>query len=161
MALPDHKRCNYDLGTMEAILEDGTISGGTLDDQADGSGEGMLSFNHYAYGAVVDWMYRNVGGISPVEAGYQRVSIQPLPHVTVNACSSSIETGFGTVSLDWRVIDEQFIAELTVPFGVMACLNLPVGPGSKLIVNGQPQEHGCELSHGDYQIKLDHPVIIA
>jgi alpha-L-rhamnosidase len=145
----------------EAILEDGTISGGTLDDQADGSGEGMLSFNHYAYGAVVDWMHRNVGGISPVEAGYRRVSIQPLPHLAVNSCSSSINTGFGKVSLDWRITDEKLFAELAVPFGVTASLNLPVGAGSKLFVDGQLQENGFDLSHGDYQLELSHPVIIA
>jgi alpha-L-rhamnosidase len=144
----------------EAILEDGTISGGSLDDQAEGSGEGMLSFNHYAYGAVVDWMHRNVGGISPLDPGYRRVSIQPLPQTSLTACKSSIETGLGQISLDWRVLDESLIAELTVPFGMTAVLNLPASPDSVLSVDGTTREHATELSHGSYKIKLSHPLVI-
>jgi alpha-L-rhamnosidase len=145
----------------EAILEDGTISGGNLENQAEGSGEGMLSFNHYAYGAVIDWMHRNVGGISPIEAGYRLVSIQPLPQTSLTSCNSSIETGFGTLSLDWRVLDESLIADLTVPFGMSARLNLPAGPDSVLVVDGQNQPFDSELSHGSYQIKLTHPLVIS
>jgi alpha-L-rhamnosidase len=144
----------------EAILEDGTISGGSLDDQAEGSGEGMLSFNHYAYGAVVDWMHRNVGGISPLDPGYRRVSIQPLPQTSLTACKSSIETGLGQISLDWRVTDELLLAELTVPFGMTAVLNLPASPDSVLSVDGTTREHATELSHGSYKIKLSHPLVI-
>jgi alpha-L-rhamnosidase len=144
----------------EAILEDGTISGGSLDDQAEGSGEGMLSFNHYAYGAVVDWMHRNVGGISPIDAGYRRVSIQPLPQTSLTACKSSIETGFGSLSLDWRVAEKMLIAELTVPFGVSAVLKLPAGPDSLLVVDGKNQDFDSVLSHGRFQIRLSHPLVI-
>jgi alpha-L-rhamnosidase len=145
----------------DAILEDGSISGGKLDDQAEGSGEGMLSFNHYAYGAVVDWMHRNIGGISPDEPGYRRVSIQPRPQTSITSCKSSIETGFGTLSLDWRVLDDTFVGELTVPFGVSAVLNLPTSPESLLAVDGQKYAIGSELGHGSYQIKLSSPLVIS
>jgi alpha-L-rhamnosidase len=144
----------------EAILEDGSISGGKLDDHAEGSGEGMLSFNHYAYGAVIDWMHRNVGGISPIEPGYRRVSIQPRPQSSITACKSTIDTGFGALSLDWRILDDTFIGELAVPFGVSAVLNLPATPESLLIVDGQDYAVGSELGHGNYQIRFSSPLVI-
>lgn len=143
-----------------AILEDGTISGGSLESSAEGSGDGMISFNHYAYGAVVDWMYRNLGGIAPVEPGYRKVSIQPLLHASVDFCRSSIDTKFGTISLEWKVENSEFVADLKVPFGVTVTVDLPVAPLSELTVNDSPQENGCELNHGTYRINLTHPVII-
>ena len=54
----------------DAILPDGSIHPGTMtapDDMPDSGSEGahMLSFNHYAYGAVIDWVYRHVAGLAP------------------------------------------------------------------------------------------------
>ncbi|MEY4018729.1 MAG: hypothetical protein RLZZ590_29 [Actinomycetota bacterium] len=145
----------------EAIHEDGTISGGGLDDQAEGSGEGMLSFNHYAYGAVVDWMYRNVGGLAPAAPGYERVSIQPAPHVHLDACKASMQTGFGEVAIDWKLSGASLSIDLKVPFGVTADLNLPATEQSALTVNGSTAELGTALTHGSYQIALTNPLVIA
>ncbi len=52
----------------DSMLPDGTINPGQ-----------MTSFNHYALGAVADWMHRNIGGIAPLEPGYSRVLIAPQP----------------------------------------------------------------------------------
>jgi alpha-L-rhamnosidase len=145
----------------EAIHEDGTISGGGLDSPTEGSGEGMLSFNHYAYGAVVDWMYRNVGGISPTAPGYERVSIQPAPHAHLDACKSSMQTGFGEVAVDWKLSGPTLSIELKVPFGVTAELNLPATDQSAITVNGSAAALGATLTHGDYQITLTNPLVIA
>lgn len=147
----------------EAIHEDGTISGGGMDNQEEsaGTGEGMLSFNHYAYGAVVDWMYRNVGGITPTAPGYQTISIQPLPQSTLDACKASMETGFGKVSVDWKLAGDKLEIKASVPFGVTAALNLAANSDSSLTVNGAPAEIGSTLTHGDYQITLTNPLVIA
>ncbi len=52
----------------DSMLPDGSINPGD-----------MTSFNHYALGAVSDWIYQVVGGIRPAEPGYRRVHIQPVP----------------------------------------------------------------------------------
>ncbi|MGZ4612828.1 MAG: alpha-L-rhamnosidase-related protein [Kineosporiaceae bacterium] len=58
----------------DAIRPDGSIHDGRLD-LPDHEGGQMLSFNHYAYGAVIDWVYRTVAGIAPDPAapGYRHV----------------------------------------------------------------------------------------
>jgi hypothetical protein len=58
------------------------------------------------------------------------------------------------------VTDELLLAELTVPFGMTAVLNLPASPDSVLSVDGTTREHATELSHGSYKIKLSHPLVI-
>lgn len=128
----------------EAILEDGTIAGGKLDNNAEGSDDSMISFNHYAYGAVVDWVYRNVGGIAPIEPGYRKVLLAPLPHAGLDRCASAIETGYGRVSLSWEVdaITGEIVADVQVPFGVTAELGGALaGAGSSAV-----------LTHGAYRL---------
>jgi alpha-L-rhamnosidase len=107
----------------EGILEDGTIAGGKLDDNAEGSDDSMISFNHYAYGAVVDWIYRNVGGIAPLEPGYRRVLLAPVPTALLTDCETSIQTGYGELALKWHTLaDGRTEATATIPFGVTAQL---------------------------------------
>lgn len=145
----------------EAIHEDGTISNGGLENNAEGSEAGMISFNHYAYGAVIDWMYRNVGGIAPTAPGYAEVSIQPLPQQSLTACQSSLETGFGKISADWKVTGGKLELDVTIPFGVTATLNLPATAASNLTVNGAAASNGSALTHGEYKISLTEPSIVA
>ena len=65
----------------DALAPDGSIHSGEM---ATDDSSGMLSFNHYAYGAVVDWIYRYVAGIGPTveRPGYRRVIVAPRPTVT-------------------------------------------------------------------------------
>ena len=67
----------------DAIRPDGSIHPGTMAPMDDDDDEGhMLSFNHYAYGAVIDWVYRHVAGLAPDRArpGYAHVRFAPDPH---------------------------------------------------------------------------------
>ena len=147
------------------ILEDGSINAGGLEGGTEGSGEGMISFNHYAYGAVVDWIYRNVGGLVPTSPGYQTVSIAPLPHTHLTSCNTSMQTGYGKLELNWRVTDDAFHAELTVPFGIQATLNLPLLESSEVLVvnqqNQAPVNAAEALSHGSYKITVTNPAVIS
>ena len=52
----------------DSMLPDGSINPGE-----------MTSFNHYAFGAVADWMHRSVGGLAPLEPGYRRILVAPQP----------------------------------------------------------------------------------
>ena len=85
----------------DAIRADGSIHDGRLvlpDHESE-----MLSFNHYAYGAVVDWVYRHVAGIAPdAEApGYQHVILAPRPVDGIDSVTASVETALGTVAVEW------------------------------------------------------------
>ena len=145
----------------EAIHEDGSIDGGDMEDSAEGSEGSMISFNHYAYGAVLDWIYRNVGGLNPTAPGYRATSISPKPHAQLTSAKASIETGYGSLAIAWSTTADSFTATVTVPFGVTATLDLPATPSSELKVNGAPMSLGSSLGHGTYSIVLSQPIISA
>ncbi|MCK9205406.1 MAG: glycoside hydrolase family 78 protein, partial [Bacteroidales bacterium] len=68
---------------------------------------GMNSFNHYAYGAIGDWMYREVAGINTETdgAGYKKIRIQPYIEKGLTHASASLMTNYGTVSSSWKSED--------------------------------------------------------
>ncbi len=78
---------------------------------------GMNSFNHYAFGAVGDWMYRTIGGIDadPQVPGYRRARIAPRPGGGLTSARASLETLYGTLSSAWRRDAQRFVLEVTVP----------------------------------------------
>lgn len=140
----------------DAIREDGSIHSGDMDTNPDGQDDSsMISFNHYAYGAVVDWMYRNVGGLAPVleKPGYQQVLVAPRPAEGISSSSVSIATGLGEISLQWRTESDGVLsADLKIPFGTSGVLDFPVTPESMIICDGVEISNGEVLEHGTYNI---------
>ncbi|MDQ0661919.1 alpha-L-rhamnosidase [Arthrobacter ulcerisalmonis] len=100
----------------DSMLPDGTINPGE-----------MTSFNHYALGAVADWMHKAIGGIRPLEPGYAKVLIAPQPGEGVDWARTSLETPHGEVRVEWRLDGGEFRLEATVPDGVAADVVLPDG----------------------------------
>ncbi len=140
-----------------AIHPDGSINGGGLENPAEGSGDGMISFNHYAYGAVIDWVYRNLAGLTATGAGYQQVSFAPKLVDGITYAKAAIETGYGKYAVDYRFTKEQFEATLDVPFGVTATLQLPINADSVITIDGKPAQNQSALTHGTYQIVVTNP----
>lgn len=141
----------------DAIAADGTISTGKMEDgdAADPDDHSMISFNHYAYGAVLDWIHRNVLGLELSSPGYQTVAIAPKPVTGIDSCKGWIETGYGTLAIDWQVAgDSTFTATLKVPFGVTASLELPASDDSTITLNGQPIANGHSVTQGEYKIQM-------
>jgi alpha-L-rhamnosidase len=83
---------------------------------------GMNSFNHYAFGAVGDWMYQNVGGIDvdPAAPGYRRSRIAPRPGAGLTSATASLETVYGTLSSSWKLDGPRFALDLAVPANTSA-----------------------------------------
>ena len=82
----------------------------------------MNSFNHYAFGAVGDWMYQNIGGIDldPARPGYQRARIAPRPGAGLTSANATLETGYGTLTSGWRLEEGRFALDVTVPANASA-----------------------------------------
>jgi len=76
---------------------------------------GMTSFNHYAYGAVGDWIYQNVGGIAPAEPGYRRIVVRPRPGGELSWARTSYESVYGQVATSWKHEGSEFAIDVTVP----------------------------------------------
>ncbi|MET0506538.1 MAG: family 78 glycoside hydrolase catalytic domain [Luteibacter sp.] len=87
----------------------------------------MNSFNHYAYGAVGDWMYRHIAGIAPLEAGYRRFAVAPMPGGGLSEGGGSLESAYGRIETAWRLTGDRYALEVTVPPGSTAEVALPDG----------------------------------
>lgn len=97
---------------------------------------GMNSLNHYSFGSVGSWLYKTVGGIRPLEAGYKKVLIAPYLTKGMTWARTSLETGYGTVISEWKCEEGTITVSVTVPANTTAVLHLPeknealeLGPG--------------------------------
>ena len=101
----------------DSMLPDGSVNPGE-----------MTSFNHYALGAVADWMHRTIGGIAPLEPGYRRVLVAPRPGGGLTWAESSLDTPYGIVRVAWRAEHDRLTdLEVTVPDGATGTISLPDG----------------------------------
>jgi alpha-L-rhamnosidase len=87
----------------------------------------MTSFNHYALGAVVDWLYKVVAGIRPAEPGYAKLRLQPTPGPGLDWARGTLDTPHGEVACGWQRTSDGYTVEVTVPDGIGADVVLPDG----------------------------------
>jgi alpha-L-rhamnosidase len=87
----------------------------------------MNSFNHYAYGAIGDWMYRVMAGIDVDESapGYKHTLIQPRPGGGFTSVAASHETPYGKVGSAWTLGNGRFDLTVEVPPNTRATVKLP------------------------------------
>ena len=86
----------------------------------------MNSFNHYAYGAVLGWMYRTMAGIRPGrKGGYKEFVLSPKPDRRVGWVKCEYRSAAGMVKSSWRYEGDEWIWEFTVPDGTTAQVFVP------------------------------------
>jgi alpha-L-rhamnosidase len=100
----------------DSLLPDGTVNPGE-----------MTSFNHYAFGAVADWMHRNIGGLTASEPGYRSFLVAPQPGGGITQAATRHDSPFGTIDLSWRLDGDAGELAVMVPEGTTALLRLPSG----------------------------------
>ena len=98
---------------------------------------GMNSFNHYAYGAIGDWMYRVVAGIEIGEAGYKHILIQPHTDKRLSYARASFESSYGTIVSAWQVKDKKFTLTVKIPANTTASVTLPSTEISNVTEHGK------------------------
>lgn len=105
----------------DALREDGTCNTG----ENDGTG-GMVSFNHYASGAVGDFLYRRIAGIE-LEEGGRRIKIAPVVGGGITWAKGSTGCAYGTVESCWKVEEGRFLLDITVPVNAQCEVTMPGG----------------------------------
>ena len=87
----------------------------------------MNSFNHYAYGAVLAWMYRTMAGIAadPERPGFENIIMRPVPDRRLGPVTADYRTSRGTVRSAWRYEGNEWIWDFTVPEGSAATVVVP------------------------------------
>jgi alpha-L-rhamnosidase len=113
---------------------DGQKPDGTFQDP------GMNSFNHYAYGAIGEWMYRVVAGleVDPAEPGYKHVLVRPQPGGGLASAEARLETLYGETSSGWAVADGKATVSATVPPNARATVRLPAATLAGVTEGGAP-----------------------
>ena len=97
---------------------------------------GMNSFNHYAYGAIGDWMYRVVAGIEIGTPGYKQILIQPQPDKRLSFAKAVFESSYGTIVSSWKIADGKMIVQVIIPANTTATIKLPTSNAEKITDNG-------------------------
>ena len=96
----------------------------------------MNSLNHYAYGAVGEWMYERIAGIAPLEAGYKTIRIAPEARQPLTSAEASVNTPYGKVSSSWKIENNTFYLETMIPPNTTAKVFIPANTSAELLVNG-------------------------
>ncbi|WP_099467649.1 family 78 glycoside hydrolase catalytic domain [Konateibacter massiliensis] len=104
----------------DALREDGTSNTGA----EDGTG-GMVSFNHYASGAVGDFLYRRIAGIEATDGGYRTFRIAPLIGGDLTWAKGRVMTPYGKITSEWKRENDKFFIQVEVPMGTTCELTLP------------------------------------
>ena len=88
---------------------------------------GMNSFNHYAYGAIGDWMYRKMVGIDTYEdgVGYKHIRIKPHLGGGFTYASASLDTYYGKVSNSWKIENGNLLMDVEIPANTRATVFVP------------------------------------
>ena len=113
----------------DSMLPDGTINTGE-----------MTSFNHYALGAVADFLHRVVAGIAPATPGYDTVLFRPRPGGGLTGASAHVSTLHGDASIRWARDGGQLTVDVVVPDGSRGMIDVEgrdvfeVGPGAHTVV---------------------------
>jgi alpha-L-rhamnosidase len=115
--------------------------------KADGyNPQSMNSLNHYAYGAVGQWMYERIAGLAPLEPGYKKIRVAPMPNTEfLTSASADINTPYGKASSSWNIENDVFYLEAVVPPNATAEVIIPYGTIDNLLVNGSPFKENSNL----------------
>lgn len=120
----------------------------------------MTSFNHYAYGAVGDWMYRTIAGIDTKEAegaGYKSIIIKPELGGKLTYAKGSLETNYGLVSSSWKIENNKLLLDVEVPANTNATIEFPTNKietikENKTVLNAKTKTVGSGKYHFEMEL---------
>ncbi|HEX6429506.1 MAG TPA: family 78 glycoside hydrolase catalytic domain [Niastella sp.] len=100
----------------------------------------MNSFNHYAYGAIGDWMYRVIAGLDTYEdgPGYKHIKIQPQPGGGLTKAAATLQTYYGTVSSSWIINGNECTLDVEIPANTTADIFIPAASAEAITEGGKP-----------------------
>lgn len=132
-----------------SVLDDGSISG-----------TGMNSLNHYAYGSVIEWMFKHAAGIQidPEEPGCRRINFRPVLNWDIREIAANYDSPAGLYKIHWKMDDPaQVSLSVSVPFGCEATIELPMAAAETYNDSANPllndvRKGVCYLQPGEYSI---------
>ena len=103
----------------------------------------LASFNHYAFGCVGDWIYRNLAGLDKDQPGYRHILIQPNPPANLDQARASYQSVYGQVVSAWQIQNGRMRMQVTIPPNTTATIRLPHSELAKILAGGG-DIHACQ-----------------
>jgi alpha-L-rhamnosidase len=124
----------------DSMLPDGSINPGE-----------MTSFNHYALGAVADWLHRTVAGLAPLEPAYRCFEIAPNIGGGMTHASARHKTPYGIAEVRWKIQADQLEMDAIVPANTRATVRFP--GSSEVLEVGSGTYHWVRTFEGESKPK--------
>jgi alpha-L-rhamnosidase len=118
----------------DSMLPDGTINPGE-----------MTSFNHYAFGAVADWLHQTIGGLAPATPGYRELQVAPVPGGGITRAECTLRTPYGRAACRWSLDGGRLSLALDVPPNSTATVTLPGSDDEPVHVGSGHHEWTCDV----------------
>ncbi|HEX5415136.1 MAG TPA: family 78 glycoside hydrolase catalytic domain, partial [Chloroflexota bacterium] len=118
----------------DSLLPNGAVNSGQ-----------MTSFNHYALGAIADWLHREVAGLAPAEPGYRRLAIRPRVGGGLTHARARHRTPYGIAESAWRLENDHLTLDVVIPPNTTATVTLPE-------TDNPPLEIGSGTHHWSYPV---------
>jgi alpha-L-rhamnosidase len=125
---------------------------------------GMNSFNHYAYGAVADWIYRYAAGIdaTPLDAGFHAIVLHPVFDRRLGSLDLRYQSAYGEIHSSWSVDGDRAHWTVTIPPNANGRLSLTEAEAATYSLNGKPLVmpamkdgiRGYKLEAGTYSFEV-------
>jgi alpha-L-rhamnosidase len=129
----------------------------------------MNSYNHYAYGAVADWIYRYAAGLdaTPADPGFHTIVLHPVFDARLGHLSFDYDSAYGTIHSDWKLDGATAEWHVTIPANATGWLPLNAEDARKFKLDGKPLtgsmraksdtregQHGFTLESGSYSFEV-------
>lgn len=119
----------------------------------------MNSFNHFAPGAVGDWMYSTIGGIEQLEPGYKKTLIAPTPGGGLQYAKVGYESVYGQITSDWTATADGLALSVDVPANTTATVKVPATHAIAVLESGAPAAdadgvHSLSAADGEVAIEV-------
>ncbi len=108
---------------------------------------GMNSFNHYAYGAIGDWMYRIAAGLDTEEdgVGYKHIKIKPHVGGNFKGVSAELDSPYGKIKSQWKLVDDKLNLSIEIPANTRASIFIPTTSVDTILESGKPISSNKEI----------------
>lgn len=126
----------------------------------------MNSYNHYAYGAVADWIYRYAAGVdtTPLDAGFHTVVLHPVFDARLSPLEFTYHSSYGEIRSSWNVNGKTAEWNVTLPANTTGRLELKADEAVRFKLDGEPLSKsplakrvigGFELAAGSYRFQVE------
>jgi alpha-L-rhamnosidase len=111
---------------------------------------GMNSYNHYAYGAVAEWIYRYAAGVDTDanDPGFHNIVLHPHFDPRLGSLDASYESPYGRVSSSWHMKGETVVWDVTIPPNTTGLLSLTADDAARFMLQGKPMDESTALAKG-------------